>query len=1359
MHNQQAQDQQAFDQGFRYVVMHTKVAVYTTTKAEALAEVRSRGGQVFELTDTKRNPEVVAASSGRSSLKEPNWLDVNDLVWTESDNPAFHMTWATNGVLRVFDLQDRYAYNTDSDLEEETARLVFDSWNYASGYVEFDTPDTWGNHRRWTTWREVIYPSKFQVVEFLRRISKFRKLVKIQGVPDYGPEPVGEARQYLIDKWKKYDAQESQIVAKFHDAYNELTLTFPRSTKAQINDDDSIIMLAARIFYPRRRNIRPEIINGRPTFRAVQIPKVYFWNQFVEMAKGVFGLEVSIEGTFKLFSDEVPDEDLNVDVLGGMYGVENASLTYNGKLYVLTGIPNNDEAIHKLGKGETGIKLVRHDPFCSGLIEKEILVAEKRPRKKRGEPRDPLEEKRKKEAKTIYVPCPACENGVPLGAWFTAEAQRAVRVKGVADRKALAAFTAEQERLNRLYQEALTRKAMSEKYLAWSRAKEPTPDMGDPDIPCPPYYIKDGKKIPIGYFDYQKVGILVAGQNKISLIADEMGVGKTVQAIGVINNDPSLQKIVILAPSLSLYNWQKELDRWCIRCNPVSTPNQRQRFKVELMDAREIPSASSNIIILNYEKLVGAHGAPIVDWFMSRQWDLLIVDEAHYCKLRPGLTRETISQRALVLYGWPAEDESPAQDGLVHRANKVIYMTGTPIPNRPIEIWPLLNHMAPGEFGDRVRYGKKFCDLHKAVLKSKVPFRVPDYYRGEKGAEAQWQWGGAGEANREGAFVGDSMPQLQTLLRCYGMVRRLKEDVLNLPEKVRKIVDLPHTPDIERAIEAEQAAILEEEGFSVDNTDENFMMELTREWQDIQQKAKNILDQMASLPPDSPEWKYMERQRVELMQAVRIPFKAISKTRHIMGRAKVGGAMAYIEGLFNQGIQKLVVFAYHNDIMDTMQDRFLQRFGAKYGENCVVRLSGGMTAKQKQIAVDIFQDDPNCKVFLGELMAANSAITLTAAHHVVFVEQDWVPGTMQQAEDRLHRYGATEDVYVHYLVVDGSIDGNMAKILLGKKEMQNRALNITPTALDVEKAFEGLEQGPKILDEDEMVEGAPPEVVVPFPTTVPTPVKREPTFTFGEAVAGDEPVTSTQVVGGVVTEVVETTPKKQMQLKTEFPSIEELTQMLVEQGLSQRGAEGSAQVLNRTLTKRVFTDALQPTNVRCRKVFETVTGFKLPNGLHATQQAILKWARLLAALENQETQTEEAPKPPKIIKPVVVKPPVPVPPTPPKPPVPVQPKPVARPLPPPPPARPVPPPPPKREATGAPPPGVRPAMGQYPVTTHLLLRYLVSRGVNVGALGQGLARLPALTTQGQVEAAIKAIAPYLAMVPAPMLTMWKASKR
>jgi SNF2 family DNA or RNA helicase len=85
--------------------------------------------------------------------------------------------------------------------------------------------------------------------------------------------------------------------------------------------------------------------------------------------------------------------------------------------------------------------------------------------------------------------------------------------------------------------------------------------------------------------------------------------------------------------------------------------------------------------------------------------------------------------------------------------------------------------------------------------------------------------------------------------------------------------------------------------------------------------------------------------------------------------------------------------------------------------------------------VDRFQDDPQCRVFVGQMQAAGVGFTLTAAHDVAFAELDWTPSKLEQCEDRVCRIGQLADkIFSYYLVANGSLDSRIAQSAKAKED-------------------------------------------------------------------------------------------------------------------------------------------------------------------------------------------------------------------------------------------------------------------------------------------------------------------------------------
>lgn len=84
---------------------------------------------------------------------------------------------------------------------------------------------------------------------------------------------------------------------------------------------------------------------------------------------------------------------------------------------------------------------------------------------------------------------------------------------------------------------------------------------------------------------------------------------------------------------------------------------------------------------------------------------------------------------------------------------------------------------------------------------------------------------------------------------------------------------------------------------------------------------------------------------------------------------------------------------------------------------------------QRQAAVERFQDEPEVKVAVCNLIAGGVGITLTAGTHVIFQDLDWVPANHAQAEDRCYRLGQKKRVTVEYFYAEGSLDEYISELL------------------------------------------------------------------------------------------------------------------------------------------------------------------------------------------------------------------------------------------------------------------------------------------------------------------------------------------
>lgn len=138
--------------------------------------------------------------------------------------------------------------------------------------------------------------------------------------------------------------------------------------------------------------------------------------------------------------------------------------------------------------------------------------------------------------------------------------------------------------------------------------------------------------------------------------------------------------------------------------------------------------------------------------------------------------------------------------------------------------------------------------------------------------------------------------------------------------------------------------------------------------------------------------------------------------RRLVGTAK---APAYTELLAEEladGCPKVAVFGIHHRALDYVSEGLSRR---SIGH---VRFDGNTSERDRNSAVERFASDDRCQVFLGNIRAAGTGLTLTAAARIDLLEQDWSPAANAQALLRVHRISQTRSVHARFITLANSID-------------------------------------------------------------------------------------------------------------------------------------------------------------------------------------------------------------------------------------------------------------------------------------------------------------------------------------------------
>lgn len=129
--------------------------------------------------------------------------------------------------------------------------------------------------------------------------------------------------------------------------------------------------------------------------------------------------------------------------------------------------------------------------------------------------------------------------------------------------------------------------------------------------------------------------------------------------------------------------------------------------------------------------------------------------------------------------------------------------------------------------------------------------------------------------------------------------------------------------------------------------------------------------------------------------------------------------------------EKVVVFFQHTAVAEAI----VEGLGTPAGV-----IDGKTTPRRRQELIDAFQGEGGPRALLCQLQAASTALTLTAAAHVVFAENSWTAADMEQAAKRCHRIGQPRSVLVRVVSLAGSIDEDVNAALV-KKTQQVKKLD------------------------------------------------------------------------------------------------------------------------------------------------------------------------------------------------------------------------------------------------------------------------------------------------------------------------------
>lgn len=438
-------------------------------------------------------------------------------------------------------------------------------------------------------------------------------------------------------------------------------------------------------------------------------------------------------------------------------------------------------------------------------------------------------------------------------------------------------------------------------------------------------YSKYDKRPPLSH---QKEAIEKLLKNDKFILADDMGLGKTTSTV-IASLESGSKRILIICPASLKLNWEREIRNYTDR-------------SVYICEGKKYEDA--DFIITNYDILKNFHDPKDKDnsLILKSNFDLVVIDEAHYVS-------NAQAQRTKIIMD------------LTKDIKRLWLLTGTPMTSRPMNYYNILKLIDSPVSQNWMAYAIRYCNGYQ--------FRV-----GNKKV-----WNVTGASNLEELRERTSRQ----------ILRRLKTDVLDLPEKIITPVYL---------------------------------------------RLKSRLYE--GLMGEYYDW-YNNRQ--DESKSLSVQFTKLMKVRQVIAEEKIATTIELAENIIEQG-KKVIIFSNFTEPLKKIHEHF----GKKS-----VYLDGSTTKPARQDAVDKFQESDKIQVFCGNMKAAGVGLTLTAAEAVIMNDLSFVPADHAQAEDRAYRYGQKNNVSVFYPLFENTIEGVIYDILIHKKQIIGTVMGDDGTSADI----------------------------------------------------------------------------------------------------------------------------------------------------------------------------------------------------------------------------------------------------------------------------------------------------------------------
>lgn len=506
--------------------------------------------------------------------------------------------------------------------------------------------------------------------------------------------------------------------------------------------------------------------------------------------------------------------------------------------------------------------------------------------------------------------------------------------------------------------------------------------------------------------EHQKEAVQFLLSRKKCILADDMGVGKSLE-LSVASIEGNFDSVLIICPASLKTNWRDEL-KWYVPERDITiidSPNRMTKPELEKylgykegrsgLTVKELQEEAKDrgkwednrFVIVNFDILDEFYKFP-----KSRSKENLKISEEQSPMLQYIMNKKSL---IIVDEAHRLSDNTSIRYKVINdlikrgKPDSVYLATGTPITNSPQNFYCVLKLINDTITDDWDYYMKRYCGAMK----------IP-----AKGEKERWTNYFLKRVNKQSWY--DLTSEEKDKLKEY------------INENARKITII------------KDATNLEELKLRVQH------LYLRRTKEDISGGLPNktVHEIFYDLSPLQREEYNKLWDEYETAQLEADPTKEINKEllegaiyRKYCAMEMIPYTIRAAENLISNGKKVIIATCYDDEINE------LKKY---FGDRAVI-YNGKMNIKQKDNAKEMFLNNPNVTVFLGNIVAASVGLTLIVSNTLIFNSFSYTSAENKQMEDRIYRIGQTKDVDIYYHMFRNTRCEDVWNICLRKEIIAN----------------------------------------------------------------------------------------------------------------------------------------------------------------------------------------------------------------------------------------------------------------------------------------------------------------------------------